>query len=115
MTLVYRSHKVDSMQVVMSSFSSLPLDLLQDPKSSLPRLQPNAQNYGIFHIDIILGVIMICTALYLRSPYRKLPPGPRGYPIIGNLLDLQSGQWLKFAKWPKKYGQFVPLSPPGSI
>ena len=102
--LVHRSHTVDYMQMAMSSFSSLPLSLLQDPKSSLLKLQPNAQNYGIFYIDIILGLIMICTALYLRSPYRKLPPGPRGYPIIGNLLDLRSGQWLKFAEWRKKYG-----------
>ena len=87
----------------MSSFSSLPPGL-QYPKSPLLRLQPNEQNYGIFHIGIILGLIMICTALYLPSPYRKLPPGPRGYPFIGNLLDLRSGQWLKFAEWRKKYG-----------
>jgi hypothetical protein len=92
------------MQMVMSSFSSPPPGPLQYLKSSLLRLQPNAQNHGIFHIGIILGLIMICTALYLPSPYRKLPPGPRGYPIIGNLLDLRSGQWLKFAEWRKKYG-----------
>jgi hypothetical protein len=99
---------VDYMEMATSSFSFLPLGLLRDTKSSLLKLQPNAQNHGIFPIGVILGLIMICAALYLSSPYRKLPPGPRGYPIIGNLLDLRSGQWLKFTEWRKTYGQFIP-------
>jgi hypothetical protein len=94
-----------------SSFSSFPLGLLQDIRSLLLKLQPNAQNNGIFPIDVILGLIIICAALYFSSPYRRLPPGPRGYPIIGNLLDLQSGQWLRFAEWRKTYGQFLPSTP----
>ena len=99
------------MQMVTSSFSFLPLGLLRDTKASLLKLQPNAQNHGIFPIGVILGLIMICTALYLPSPYRRLPPGPHGYPFIGNLLDLRSGQWLKFTEWRKKYGQFIPSTP----
>jgi hypothetical protein len=101
------------MQMATSSFSSLTLGLLQDTRSLLLKLQPNAQNHKIFPIGVILGLVMICTTLYLQSPYRRLPPGPRGYPIIGNLLDLRSGQWLKFTEWRKEYGQFLPFIPPG--
>jgi hypothetical protein len=65
------------------------------------------QDRGIFSIGAILALIVLYTVHYLASPYRKLPPGPRGYPIIGNLLEMGNGQWLKFSEWQKKYGQVV--------
>ena len=64
------------------------------------------QNHGIFSLGFILGLIVLYAARYFASPYRKLPPGPHGYPIIGNILT-GAGQWLKFSEWQKKYGQFV--------
>jgi len=89
----------------MSPFSPPTVCLLQDLKSSLFKLQLKAQDHRIFPIGIILGLVGLYAVLYLTSPYRKLPPGPRGYPIIGNALDLRSEQWIKFAEWRKKYGQ----------
>jgi len=34
------------------------------------------------------------------------PPGPRGWPIVGNIQDIpQIKPWLTFAEWGKKYGE----------
>jgi hypothetical protein len=94
------------------SLASVPsLGLLQGSESSLLKFQLKVQDYGgVFPAGLILGLVVFCVFLYLTSPSRKLPPGPRGYPIIGNLLELGlgSGHWIKFAEWQKTYGQFVP-------
>ena len=85
------------------SSSSLPASGLI-PGFSLSQLVHWAKENRTLSLGILLGFIVLCVARYVTSPYRKVPPGPRGYPIIGNVLELRSQQWLKFTEWRKQYG-----------
>jgi hypothetical protein len=91
----------------MSSLPASSFGLLETLKSSLLQLWLRVQDHGTFSIGVILGLIVLYAVRFLTSPFRKVPPGPRGYPVIGNLLEMKAGQWLKFTDWQKKYGQFV--------
>ena len=53
------------------------------------------------------SVILGCAAL-MRLAQRgrsDLPPGPKGYPIVGNLFDVPSTHaWEKFSEFGEQYG-----------
>ena len=53
------------------------------------------------------SVALGCAALMrlARGQRSDLPPGPKGYPIIGNLFDMPSTHaWEKFGEFGEKYG-----------
>ena len=40
------------------------------------------------HIGLILSLVIVLATRYARSPWRKVPPSPKGLPILGNALQL---------------------------
>ncbi|KAK7678460.1 hypothetical protein QCA50_018520 [Cerrena zonata] len=65
-------------------------------------------------------ILLVCSLLLKLlkgkfSPSLPLPPGPNGYPIIGNLLDMPTVMpWKTFQKWSNVYGDVMLLRLPGN-
>ncbi|KIM28163.1 hypothetical protein M408DRAFT_23875 [Serendipita vermifera MAFF 305830] len=54
--------------------------------------------------------VPVALALWSIStkPSQPYPPGPKGYPIIGNILDFPKDGWQRaFTAWQKDYGDIV--------
>ncbi|KAJ2922909.1 hypothetical protein H1R20_g14169, partial [Candolleomyces eurysporus] len=59
----------------------------------------------------ILSVLYVAKRLLSHRRSHPLPPGPKRLPLLGNLLDMPTGQeWFTFADWGKKWGDIVSVS-----
>ncbi|KAI6016204.1 hypothetical protein EDC04DRAFT_2750032 [Pisolithus marmoratus] len=64
-----------------------------------------------FFISLLCFGILLFTLW--RSRARRvssslLPPGPRGLPWVGNVLDIDASQpWVTYEEWGKRYGDLT--------
>lgn len=59
-----------------------------------------------FTAGTLLGLLVIFIIYYAKSPWRKLPPRPRGLPIIGNALQLMDKDWLLSKDCKERFGTY---------
>ncbi|KAK7044238.1 hypothetical protein VNI00_007960 [Paramarasmius palmivorus] len=56
-------------------------------------------------------VLFLSVLLWVQRRKKHHPPGPPGYPFVGNALDMPLKKpWLKYVEWGKKYGDLIHLT-----
>ena len=59
-------------------------------------------------IDIFAVGVCLAWMLTTKTYSKPHPPGPKGLPLLGNMLDMPtSHEWLKAAEWKKVYGTYL--------
>ncbi|XP_077868074.1 cytochrome P450 1A1-like [Saccoglossus kowalevskii] len=68
---------------------------------------------GIFtspvNVLILLVVFLVAYGLLNLRPPSGFPPGPMGYPFIGNMLDLATNPHIKFMQYANQYGDVITI------
>ena len=80
------------------------------------RYRPGASNCESRNEPVTLAIglgltfALVSAVRYVQSPWRRLPPGPPGLPIVGNALQISGKQWLQYSAWKKEYGKHSTFS-----
>ncbi|KAG6815618.1 hypothetical protein H0H87_012888, partial [Tephrocybe sp. NHM501043] len=71
-----------------------------------------SKNLDALVVFCALYAVFILSRLARRKQLAApLPPGPKGYPLIGNLFDMPSAQeWITFDKWGQRFGNILSIT-----
>jgi hypothetical protein len=77
-------------------------------------------NRLLWEFPILRNALLVCLAIivlaarYAKSPWRRVPLGPRGIPLLGNALELRDKAWLLGRDCKNAYRVFPLVLGPGN-
>ncbi|KAH9917465.1 cytochrome P450 [Fomitopsis serialis] len=64
----------------------------------------------VYIVYLVLAGLLFGIAVALHRRPGSVPPGPTGWPFIGNILDLRTPQpWITFAEWSARWGNIMQI------
>ncbi|KAI0064833.1 cytochrome P450 [Artomyces pyxidatus] len=75
-------------------------------------------HFTVLDLVALAGALVLVLVINNRRKRHGLPypPGPRGFPIIGNMFDLPNDRfWLTYESWAKVYGDIMSLQVLGQV
>ena len=76
------------------------LDLLSVLQNDMESPMPSTS------LALVGLVTVVVLYTWLKKSRLPLPPGPKGWPILGNALDMPTKRpWEKYHEWSKTYGE----------
>ena len=62
------------------------------------------QQLSTTHLALAATLVILLVVQYVRSPWRKVPPGPKGLPILGNAFQLHNKGWMFESECKRQFG-----------
>ena len=88
----------------LSAVAVMPRPYIFTTVLSAPTFKAISENKTLT-AGIIIGLTIIFAIGYTTSPWRKVPPGPRRLPILGNALQLRDKSWLLSKDCKERFGE----------
>ncbi|KAL4267508.1 cytochrome P450 family protein [Pleurotus pulmonarius] len=86
----------------VSDFEAQPVFIPQE------LLEFRPQMLSEFSLTVLALLFSLVGLQRWRKPKLPLPPGPKGYPIVGNLFKRPTkNQWMKYLEWSKEFNSDV--------